>query len=69
MKAIEFQTTLHSSDTIEIPQSYQDQLRSDQQVRVIVLISDNAEDESWKSLATKQFFSGYSSEDDIYDNL
>ena len=69
MKAIEFQTRLHSSDAIEIPASYQNQLKSDQEVRVIVLIDDTGEDESWKKVITKQFFSGYSDEDAIYDDL
>jgi hypothetical protein len=68
MKAIEFQTQIHSSDAIEIPQSYQDQLKAHQTVRVIVLIEDT-EDESWKKHITKQFFSGYSDEDAIYDTL
>jgi hypothetical protein len=68
MKAIEFQTILHSSGAIDIPLSYQDQLRSDQEVRVIVLIGDDEEDESWKKLTTKQFFSGYSDEDAIYND-
>ncbi len=69
MKAIEFQTKLHSSDSIEIPVSYQGQLKSEQKVRVIVLIDDASEDDSWKKLATKQFFSGYSDEDAVYDDL
>lgn len=69
MKAIEFQTKLHSSDTIDIPISCQGQLKSDQEVRVIVLITDASEDEAWKRLTTKQFFSGYSDEDAVYDNL
>jgi hypothetical protein len=69
MKAIEFQTTLHSPDSIDIPLSYQGQLKSEQAVRVIVLIDDAGNDESWKKLTTKQFFSGYSDEDAIYDSL
>jgi hypothetical protein len=69
MKAIEFQTKLHSSDTIEIPPSYQTELKSNQEVRVIVLIADAPDDESWNKLATKQFFSGYTDEDAVYDNL
>jgi hypothetical protein len=69
MKAIEFQTILHSSQAIDIPLTYQDQLKSEQEVRVIVLIGDEVEDESWKKLTTRQFFSGYSDEDGIYDNV
>ena len=46
MKAIEFQTKLHSSDSIEIPASFQGQLKSDQEVRVIVLIGEDRNDES-----------------------
>ena len=69
MKAIEFQTKLHSSDAIDIPLSYQDQLKSDQEVRVIVLIDETGDDESWRKLTTKQFFSGYADEDAVYDNL
>ena len=67
MKAIEFQTRLHSSETIEIPESYQDQLKSDQSVRVIVLIDDTNDEDSWKKLTTTQFFAGYTDEDAIYD--
>lgn len=69
MKAIEFQTKLHSSDTIEVPLSFQTELKSDQEVRVIVLIADAPGDESWDKIATKQFFSGYSDEDAVYDNI
>ena len=67
MKAIEFQTRLHSSEAIEVPESYQDQLKSDQNVRVIVLIEDPNDEESWKKLTTTQLFAGYSDEDAIYD--
>ncbi len=69
MKAIEFQTKLHSSDAIDIPVSFQDQLKSDQEVRVIVLIADATEDESWKKLTTTQFFAGYSDDDAVYDKI
>ena len=69
MKAIEFQTVLHSSGTIDIPETYQDQLKTEQEVRVIVLIEDKGEDASWKKIVTKQFFSGYPDEDAIYDDL
>ena len=69
MKAIEFNTKLHSPDAIEIPASYQDQLKSDQNVRVIVLIEDATDEESWKKYTTTQFFSGYSDEDAVYDEL
>jgi hypothetical protein len=62
MKAIELQTILQSPGAIEIPVYYQDQFKSDQEVKVIVLMGDT-EDESWKKLTTKQFFSGYSDED------
>ena len=69
MKAIEFQTKLHSSGAIEIPEPYQDQLKSDQNVRVIVLIEDATDEESWRKFTTKQFFAGYSEEDAIYDDV
>jgi len=67
MKAIEFQTKLHSSEAIDIPSGYQDQFKSDQKVRVIVLIEDASEEDSWRKYTTQQFFSGYSDEDAIYD--
>jgi len=69
MKAIEFQTKLHSSTAIDIPLPYQDQLKSDQEVRVIVLMGDDIENESWRKLGTKQFFAGYSDDDAIYDSI
>ena len=67
MKAIEFNTKIHSHNTIEIPASYLDQLKSDQKVRVIVLIDDTTDEESWRKYTTTQFFSGYSNDDSIYD--
>ncbi len=69
MKAIEFQTRLHTSGSIEIPANFQTELKSDQEVRVIVLIADTDEDDSWKRYTTKQFFAGYADEDAIYDTL
>ena len=67
MKAIEFQTKLHDRSTIEIPTSFQDQFSAEQNLRIIVLIEDQATDESFRQLVTKQFFAGYGDEDAIYD--
>ena len=67
MKAIEFRTKVQSSDTIEIPVPFRDQLKSEQNVRIIVLIEDASGDESWRKHTTTQFFGGYSDEDAIYD--
>jgi len=70
MKALEFETRLHSSDAIEIPELYQDQLSVDQNVRVIVLIDDNEDkDSGWRDTVTKQFFAGYTDADAEYDKL
>jgi len=68
MKAIEFQTTPHSPDSIEIPVLFKDQLRSEQHVSVIVLIEDDTNDDAWEKVKTTQFFAGYTDEDAVYDD-
>jgi hypothetical protein len=70
MKALEFETSLHSSDAIEIPELYQDQFSADQNVRVIALIEDKEDkDSGWQDIVTRQLFSGYTDADAEYDKL
>jgi hypothetical protein len=67
MKALEFAAKI-SDNSIEIPESIRFHLKSEgKQVRVILLIED-PDDKDWKDNAAKQFLSGYSDSDSIYDS-
>jgi hypothetical protein len=68
MKAIEFQGTLIGQTSISIPDEIARELPSDSQVRVILLL-DNAEDSSWKSLSAERFGNTYCDADDVYESL
>ena len=69
MKAIEFTTSLHSTTAINIPASFQHKFEAGQEIKVIILPLNSAENDDWNDLTTKAFFSGYSDEDSVYDTL
>lgn len=66
MKAIEFSTKLRNHK-IDIPEKFHKEI-GEGDIRVILLINEKKEDE-WQKVATEKFFSGYSEQDAIYDDL
>jgi hypothetical protein len=69
MKAIEFSTIIEDEKHIDIPSNLQANVHKNQSVRVLILVSeDEGEKQSWSALSRKQFLSGYSDADSIYDN-
>lgn len=57
---------------IELPDTVLHQLPQNQQLKVIIMVDDNNEDESdeaWRRLAGEQLLKGYSEEDAIYDTI
>ena len=72
MKALEFQTIIDTLKNIHIPKNYQSILKRRQKIRVILLLNEeqeNEEENTWKDITNKQFLSGYSNKDAIYDTL
>ena len=69
MKAVEFKTRIKNQQIL-IPSEMQSQLKTNKDVRVIVLIDepDAYENLSFQQTAQEQFFKGYSDSDSVYDN-
>lgn len=71
MKALEFKTKIKNNQ-IQIPLSFQSELKTnqDRDVRVIVLIDDSEKSDYQivKQAATDHFLQGFSESDSIYDN-
>ena len=69
MKALEFKSLLKNK-SIKIPDNLGSKLPENKNVRVIVLYEEqeNQEENDFKLLAEKEFLSGYSESDSIYDN-
>lgn len=70
MEAIEFWAHVGDDRTLAIPAEVAGQLRKDQQVRVILLLNDDGdEDHAWNRLASEQLLRAYGDEDSIYDAI
>ena len=69
MKVLEFQTQLNPDHTLSVPPGVAREIQSGESVRVVLLVPDAAEDQSWAALTTEQFLHGYSEGDAIYDDL
>jgi hypothetical protein len=69
MKALEFKTRIRNQQ-IPIPSEIQTQLKSNCDVRVILLIDElEPYDETiFQQTAQEQFLKGYSDSDSVYDN-
>jgi len=70
MKAVEFTTRWIKNQQILIPAEMQSRLKTDKDVRVIVLIKepDAYEDLTFQQTAQEQFLKGYSDSDSVYNN-
>jgi len=72
MKAYEFPAKVTPEGRLEFPESLLQHLPGNQQVRVIILVSEPIEEEeeaAWHRLAAEQFFADYSDADAIYDQI
>ncbi len=69
MKVLEFQTQLNPDHTLTVPLSIAQEIQGEEPLRVVLLVPDAVEDQSWAELTTKQFLGGYSDGDAIYDQL
>ncbi len=67
MRAIEFKTKLKDRSSIDIPEKYRGITRN-KNLRVLILINEDARDDKmWKRLTSQEFLKGYSEKDAIYD--
>ena len=67
MRQIEFDTELQGKPFLAIPQEVAAQLPKSGHAKVILLLSENAEDKEWQAAAYEQFMRENSSEDSVYD--
>ncbi len=69
MKAVEFKSRIRNHQ-IPIPSEMQARLKTNKDVRVIVLIDepDAYDDLTFQQTAEEQFLKGYSDSDSVYDN-
>ena len=68
MNAIEFTTELNGSSALPIPKEFVDRLPKAGRARVIVLITEDADDTEWRSAAYEQFLREDPPEDSAYDS-
>ncbi len=69
MKTLEFEAAVNPDSTVTLPPEIAAQVRGDQPVRVILVVSEDAEEMDWKHAAAEQFLNGYDAGDAIYDQL
>jgi hypothetical protein len=69
MKAVEFKSRIINQQIL-IPFELQSQLKTNKDIRVIVLIDepDAYDDLTFQQMAQEQFLKGYSDADSVYDN-
>ena len=69
MKAFEFQSRLGPEGTLVVPADLRHHVGPEQQVRVLMLVSESEDDSEWNRLTTEQFLKGYDASDALYDDL
>ena len=70
MTALEFQCSLAADGTLKVPKEVASQLEDVSSFRVLVLVSEDAEEEAaWRRLGMEQFLKDDSPSDSIYDDL
>ncbi len=74
MKIYEFNSKILPGGELEYPNNIKEKLLPNQEVKVIILVkensvTENSEEENWSRLAVKTFFSDYSEEDEIYNQI
>ncbi len=67
---LEFQASLKEDNTLNVPADVASHLKGAGQFRVLVLLTDDEnEDEDWRRFGMEQFLKGYAESDSIYDDL
>jgi hypothetical protein len=70
MTALEFQASLGADGTLKVPKEVASQLGDVSSFRVLVLVSEDAEEEAaWRRLGMEQFQKDDAPSDSIYDDL
>ncbi|ACK70902.1 conserved hypothetical protein [Gloeothece citriformis PCC 7424] len=74
MKAYEFKAKITSDGQLDYSEILLKNLPPNQEVRVIILVNEMSSTEveeqtDWSRLAVEQFFSDYSEEDEIYNQI
>lgn len=74
MKAYEFKAKITSDGKLEYSEKLLKNLPPNQEVRIIILVDEISQTEvkektDWSRLAVEQFFSDYSEEDEIYNQI
>lgn len=65
MKAYEIKGRLSKDGNIIIPKKIKNELKPVKNIKVIILYGN----EEWENYTVKEFHSGYSKQDEIYDKL
>lgn len=69
MKVYEFKSKILANGELEYPDNIKQNLLPNQEVKVIILVKENTEKDNWSRLAIETFFSDYSEEDEIYNQI
>jgi hypothetical protein len=69
MVAHEFQARFNPDGTLNLPEEIARRLTPGQNVRVLVLVQEPAEEELWQGLSTEPFLAGFVEADAIADRL
>jgi len=69
VKVLQFQGHLNADHTLTVPSAVARQIHAEDSVRVVLIVPDETENESWADLTAKQFIGGYTEGDAIYDQL
>jgi len=69
MKALEFQSRINADATLSVPPEVARQLPSDQPLRVLLLLAEDADAAGWERLAAQELLAGYTESDAIYDQI
>jgi hypothetical protein len=67
MRKIEFETELQDKPFLTVPEEVAAQLPKSGHAKVILLVTEDAEDGEWQAAAYEQFMREHSSEDSVYD--
>ena len=68
MKAYELPVKLDRDGKVELPANLTRVLEEASEVRMILLV-ENADEQSWTQLSREQFAAGYSDADSVYDTV
>ena len=69
MKRLELKAQLNADHTSTVSQGNARKIQGDEAVRVVLLVPEATEDQSWTALSADQFLAGYSDGDAIYSQL